>query len=100
MRTGSRNRAGSGPGRTLRGTRSPRGPRTAAGRRATGRTRAAPPRSFGHNLEDAALDEERVVVQVVLDPAHLDDAEIAPHGRAHADVDLAHAQVDDRVRQE
>src|SRR5256712_581961 len=83
-----------------RGTRSRRGRRMAASRRRRGRTQPALPRSFGHNLEDAALDEERIIVQVMLDPAHLDDAEIASHRGAHADIDLAQAQVDNRVREE
>src|SRR5207247_9594755 len=72
-----------------------------AGRRlGRGRTRAAIPRSVRHELENAALDEQRIIVQVVLDTPHLDDAEVAPHGCAHADVDLAHTEVDDRVREE
>src|SRR2546422_1313292 len=83
-----------------RGTRSRRGRRKAASRRGRGRTQVALPRSFGHDLEDAALDEERIVVQVMFDPAHLDDAEVASHRGAHANVDLAHAEVDDRVRKE
>src|SRR5881628_743788 len=76
--------------------RSRRGRRKAGWRRSIGRTQW----SFGHDLEDAALDEERIVVQVMLNPAHLDDAEITSHRGAHADVDLAQAQVDDRVREE
>src|SRR5437867_1838366 len=95
-RTGSRNPEGSGRGRTRRGTRSRRGRRKAGWRRSIGRTQW----SFGHDLEDAALDEERIVVQVMLDPAHLDDAKIPSHRGAHADVDLPQAQVDDRVREE
>src|SRR3989441_2272748 len=93
-------RPGSGRERMHRGTSSRRGRRGAAARRARERTQPEPRRSFRHNLEYAALDEERIVVQVMLDSAHLDDAEIAAHGRAHADVDLAHAQVDDRVGEE
>src|SRR5947208_11015137 len=58
------------------------------------------PRSFGHDLEGPVLDEEREVVEVMLDPAHLHDADVPAYGCAHADVDLAQSQVDDRVREE
>src|SRR5438132_7607031 len=57
-------------------------------------------RSFGHDLEGPVLDEEREVVEVMFDPAHLDDADVPAYGRAHADIDLAQSQVDDRVREE
>src|SRR5438132_1609177 len=36
----------------------------------------------------------------MLDPAHLHDADVPSDGRAHPHIDLAHAQVDDRVREE
>src|SRR5256886_16950678 len=57
-------------------------------------------RSFGHDLEGPVFHEQREVVEVMLDPAHLDDADVPAYGRAHADIDLAQSQVDDRVREE
>src|SRR5256885_17052520 len=36
----------------------------------------------------------------MLDPAHLHDADVPSDGRAHPHIDLAHAQVDDSVREE
>src|SRR6267143_3243966 len=56
--------------------------------------------SLRHDLEGPVLDEEREVVEVMLDPAHLHDADVPAHGGAHADVDLPQPAVDDRVREE
>src|SRR5467141_709028 len=78
-----------------------RGARRSGGRpRGSGRMRRTRPRSFRHDLEGPVLHQEREVVEVMFDPAHLHDADVSANGRAHPDVDLAKTQVDDRVREE